>query len=173
MLAVSQQLNPECEHVEGDMRTVRLGRLFDAVLIQDSIGYMTTKDDLSKAIESAFVHCQPGGAALFAPDLVRESFRPFTDCGGRDGEGQALRYLEWGWDPDPNDQTYLVEFVFLLRDRDEPPRVVQDRHTCGLFSRQDWLRIIGKAGFEARALPFEHSKLEPGTHEVFLGCKRN
>src|SRR6185295_7097869 len=29
MLAVSRALNPECEHVEGDMRTVRLGREFD------------------------------------------------------------------------------------------------------------------------------------------------
>ncbi len=26
MLAVSRQLNPECEHIQGDMRTVRLGR---------------------------------------------------------------------------------------------------------------------------------------------------
>ena len=29
MLQVSRALNPECEHVEGDMRTVRLGRQFD------------------------------------------------------------------------------------------------------------------------------------------------
>ena len=26
MLAVSRRLNPDCEHVQGDMRTVRLGR---------------------------------------------------------------------------------------------------------------------------------------------------
>src|SRR6266481_5817924 len=31
MLAVSAQLNPDCEHIQGDMRTVRLGRQFDAV----------------------------------------------------------------------------------------------------------------------------------------------
>src|SRR3972149_1508073 len=30
MLAVSRALNPECEHLEGDMRTLRLGRGFDA-----------------------------------------------------------------------------------------------------------------------------------------------
>ena len=30
MLAVSRALNPECEHLQGDMRTVRLGRRFDA-----------------------------------------------------------------------------------------------------------------------------------------------
>ena len=31
MLAVSRALNPECEHLEGDIRTLRLGRMFDAV----------------------------------------------------------------------------------------------------------------------------------------------
>src|SRR5512140_402509 len=37
MLAVSRQLNPECEHLEGDMRTVRLGRVFDVVLVHDAV----------------------------------------------------------------------------------------------------------------------------------------
>src|SRR5262245_2266287 len=37
MLAVSRELNPECEHIEGDMRSVRLGRLFDGVLVHDAI----------------------------------------------------------------------------------------------------------------------------------------
>ena len=46
MLAVSRRLNPECEHVEGDMRTVRLGRTFDAVFVHDAIAYITTEDDL-------------------------------------------------------------------------------------------------------------------------------
>src|SRR5690349_23802772 len=31
MLAVSRRLNPECAHLQGDMRTLRLGRRFDAV----------------------------------------------------------------------------------------------------------------------------------------------
>ena len=37
MLAVSRELNPECEHLEGDIRTLRLGRTFDAVFIHDAI----------------------------------------------------------------------------------------------------------------------------------------
>src|SRR4051812_5882736 len=35
MLALSRARNPECEHMAGDMRTLRLGRLFDAVLAHD------------------------------------------------------------------------------------------------------------------------------------------
>jgi hypothetical protein len=33
MLDVSRALNPECEHIEGDIRTVRLERSFDAVRV--------------------------------------------------------------------------------------------------------------------------------------------
>src|SRR5262245_43962595 len=40
MLAMSQALNPECEHVLNDMRDLRLGRLFDVVFIHDAIDYM-------------------------------------------------------------------------------------------------------------------------------------
>jgi trans-aconitate methyltransferase len=36
MLALSRGLNPECEHLQGDMRTLRLGRTFDAVLVHDA-----------------------------------------------------------------------------------------------------------------------------------------
>ena len=86
MRAVSRALNPECEHVDGDMRTVRLAREFDAVFVHDAVCYMTTESDLRMAIETAFLHCRPGGAALFAPDFVRENFRPSTDHGGSDEE---------------------------------------------------------------------------------------
>ena len=91
MLAVSQKLNPECEHHVGDMRTVRLNRLFDAVFIHDAIGYMTTLEDLEKAMQTAYVHCRPGGAALFVPDYTRETFRSASHHGGHDGDTQSLR----------------------------------------------------------------------------------
>src|SRR5437867_3703653 len=98
MLAVSHTLVPECEHVQGDMRTIRLGRQFDAVFVHDAIMYMTTDDDLHRAMETAFVHCRPGGAALFAPDFVREKFRPSTEQGVGDDATLSLIYLQWTWD---------------------------------------------------------------------------
>jgi SAM-dependent methyltransferase len=51
MLQVSRLLNPECEHVEDDMRTVRLGRQFDGVFVHDAVCYMTTEADLRQVIE--------------------------------------------------------------------------------------------------------------------------
>ena len=79
MLDVSQKLNPEAEHVLGDMRTLRLGRVFDVVYIHDAIVYMTTEDDLRQAITTAAVHCRPGGLLTIFPDCVRENFVEGTD----------------------------------------------------------------------------------------------
>lgn len=173
MLTVSRALNPECEHVQGDMRTVRLGRQFDAVFVHDAVAYMTTEADLRMAIETAFAHCKPGGAALFAPDAIRETFQPSTDHGGHDDETRGLRYLSWTWDPDPADTTYLTDYAYLLRMPDGTMRVEHDRHVEGLFSRADWLRLLSGAGFEPRAMRFDHSELEPGSCEIFVAAKLN
>ena len=172
MLEVSRELNPELEHLQGDMRTVRLGRAFDAVFVHDAIAYMTTEDDLRKVMATAFVHCRPGGAALFAPDHLRENFRTGTDWGGHDGDGRAARFLEWTWDPDALDTTYTVDYAYLLREADGSVRVVHDRHVEGLFPGATWLRLLDETGFEARAVPVEHSELEPGSYEVLVATRR-
>ena len=171
MLEVSRALNPECEHLQGDMRTVRLGREFDAVFVHDAVTYMTSEADVRQAIATAFVHCRPDGVVLFAPDHVRENFRPGTDHGGHDGADRAMRYLEWTWDPDPADATCIVDYTYVLRERDGEVRVVHDRHLEGLFSRTDWLRWLSEAGFVPQVVPIDHSELEPGSYEVFVGHK--
>lgn len=168
MLGHSRTLNPECEHIEGDLRTLRLGRQFDRVFVHDAICYMTTGRELRQALETAFVHCKPDGAAVFAPDHVRENFQPTTDHGGADGEHRALRYLEWKHDPDPADTTYVVDYAYALRDEDGAVRVEHDRHIEGLFSRDAWLRLLNQVGFEPWAVPFDHSEYA-GELEVFVG----
>jgi SAM-dependent methyltransferase len=171
MVEVSRALNPECEHVVGDMRDVRLGRLFDAVFVHDAVAYLTTLDDLARAAETAFVHCRPGGAALFVPDAIRELFRETTHCGGRDGDARSLRYVQWIWDPDPDDTTYLADFAYLLREGGGVPRVEHDRHVFGLFSRAEWLGVLAGAGFAASAVPLVHSAIPAGTVEMFVARK--
>jgi SAM-dependent methyltransferase len=171
MLQVSRKLNPECEHFEGDMRSVRLGRQFDCVFVHDAVVYMTTEADLRKAIETAYVHCKPGGAALFAPDHVRENFLASTDHGGHDGANRSMRYLEWTWDPDPSDNSYVVDYAYLLRESDGSAHVEWDRHVEGLFARADWLRLLTDVGFQPKSVPVDHSELEPGSYEVFV-CSR-
>ena len=83
MLAMSRLLNPWCPHHVGDMRTVRLGRAFDAVYVHDAVDYMTTEDDLRAAVATAYAHTRPGGVAVFVPDETTESWEAGTDHGGR------------------------------------------------------------------------------------------
>ena len=149
MLAVSRALNPECEHREGDMRTVNLGRTFDAVFVHDAIAYMTSAADLSAAMRTAYRHCRAGGVALFVPDCVRETFVAETRHGGHDGaDGRSLRYLMWTVDPDPAETTYRTDFAIILRDRNGDARVVHDSHIEGIFQRAEWMRSLREAGFD-------------------------
>jgi SAM-dependent methyltransferase len=148
MLDVSRALNPECTHIEGDMRTLRLNRLFDAVFVHDAICYMTSETDLQAAIATAALHCRPGGVALFAPDWVRETYTPDADMGGHDDDsGRGLRYLEWSHPAPPDCHTYAVDYVIVTHDAHGQTEAVLDRHLEGLFLRDDWLRWLRAAGF--------------------------
>ncbi len=151
MLDMSCQINPDCEHLQGDMRTVRLDRTFDVVFVHDAIDYMLTHDDMRQAIQTAFVHCKSGGAALFVPDTVRETFEESTEHGGTDSDedaGRGVRYLEWSYDPDPTDTTYITQYIIAVRDGDQPVQVTHDQHIVGLFALDDWMTLFTDAGFK-------------------------
>lgn len=171
MLALSQTLNPDLEHVQGDMRTLRLGRTFDAVLVHDAVCYITTESDLRQAMETAYIHCRPGGVVIFAPDEVRELFVSSTESGGHDGTGRGLRYLEWAWDPDPTDSLYVVDYAYLFHEDGQPTRSAHDRHVCGLFSRDTWLRLLEEVGLQPTIHPLEHSEVPLGSVEVFVAVR--
>jgi SAM-dependent methyltransferase len=169
MLEVSRRLNPECAHHQGDMRTVRLGRVFDAVFVHDAVDYMTTEADLRQAIETAFVHCRPGGIAVFVPDHTAEIFEADSDHGGTDdADGRGARYLAWSWDPDPSDTSIRTEYAFLLRDADGTVRVAHETHRTGLFRRERWLRLLADAGFESGSVT-EITTEDRTPRELFIG----
>jgi SAM-dependent methyltransferase len=169
MLDVSRRLNPECVHRQGDMRTIRLSQQFDAVLIHDAIDYMADEADLRMAMETAFVHCRPGGLALFMPDDIRETFEEGTDHGGDDAaDGSGVRYLEWDWDPDPGDTWKLTEYAFLLREVDGSIQIVHETHRTGLFTGDVWLRLLSEVGFEAETVT-EVTTEDRTPRELFIG----
>lgn len=163
MLEVNKAVNPECEHVVGDMRTLALGRTFDVVLVHDAIMYATDPASLRATMATAWRHLRPGGVAVFVPDCVKETFVPATTHGGEDGtDGRGLRYLEWSWDPDSTDDTCEVAFAFLLREPDGSVSVELDRHEFGVFSRDAWLGWLHDTGFTAS------SRIDPWGRDVFV-----
>jgi SAM-dependent methyltransferase len=146
MLEQSRRLNPECRHLPGDMRSLRLGESFDAVLVFDAISHMTTVADLFAAMRTARAHLREGGVALFCPDWTAECFASGTSTGGTDGAERGMRYLEWTHPPGDG-STYHADLVYILKERDDEPRVIRDRLTLGLFPRATWRRLLAEAGF--------------------------
>lgn len=171
MLALSAGVNPECAHIAGDMRTMRLGRQFDVVLVHDAIAYMVTEADLQAAIATAYVHTRPGGIALFTPDFTRETFVAGTEHGGcDDDDGRGARYLAWVHEPEPDASTYLVDYAFLLREPDGTVRTAHERHVEGLFPRTAWRTLLAAVGFavgEPAMNPLVHAQ------QVAFLCRRS
>jgi SAM-dependent methyltransferase len=163
MLAVSSQVNPECEHVAGDMRTLQLDRQFDLVMIHDAVMYLTDEASLRAAFANAYRHCRPGGALVILPDNVTETFAPETEPGGEDApDGRGLRYLQWTWDPDPTDTTFRTVWSFLLRDASGRVAVEMDDHLFGMFPRGSWLEWLRAEGFDPT------SRMDPWNRDVFI-----
>jgi SAM-dependent methyltransferase len=167
MLAASRQVNPDCEHVEGDMRTLALARTFDVVLVHDAIMYATTPVDARAVLATAARHCRPGGGIVLVPDFVAETFEADENTGGHEAsDGRGLRYIERKWDPDPADHTYETVYDFVMKQSDGTVRELHEVHTSGLFSRADWLAWLHAAGFDAA------SRIDPWQRDVFVGRKR-
>jgi hypothetical protein len=168
MLAVNRTVNPECEHIRGDMTSLDLGREFDRVLVHDAIMYATEPQSVRATLRTAVRHCRPNGRVVVVPDCVRETFEPSTDHGGEDGpDGRALRYLEWSWDPDPADYTYEVVYALVLREANGEIRFERDVHREGCFPRADWVSWCEEAGFST------HVHHDPWNRDVFIGVRRD
>lgn len=145
MLTVSRGFNPTRTHVQADIRDLRLGRTFDAVLLHDAVMYLTDRDSLRRAFATAAAHLRPGGRFLVLPDVLREDFEEGSVAGGGEDGDRAVRMLEWHWDPDPTDDTYRVDFTWLLREGDAV-RSVHEHHEMGLHSRATYWEAIVDAG---------------------------
>ena len=74
----------------------------------------------------------------------------------------------WSRDPDPSDDTCVVDFAFLLRDG-KTMRGVHDPHTEGLFSRATWVEVLTQAGFAVTATS---SGLGEGHASDLFLCRR-
>ncbi len=150
MLRLARRLNPEVSYRRGDMRSVRLGRLFDGALISDAVAYMRTPRDLARAFATAYQHLKPGGAfvtyAEHTPDRFEQNWtKPIQGRRGRD----EVVFVENRYDPDPRDTTFESTFVFILR-RGGHLTVETDRHELGLFPVATWRRALRHAGFQIR-----------------------
>ena len=155
MLRNSISLNPGVKHHVGDMRSIRLGKTFRAVLIHDAISYMLTEDDLRRTFTTACAHLDHGGVFVVTPDDFRETFHGPRVSHGTNTDGHTeLTLVEYQYDPDPSDTTTESRMFYLIREGEEL-RIEQDRHVFGLFPLQTWLDLMQKAGFTVEKRPYD------------------
>ncbi len=168
MLELSRRLNPAVEHFLGDMRNVRLGRVFDAVLIHDAICYMQTEDELRAAFATSRAHLKQGGLLLVAPDLVRDTFRPnMRLTWSTQKDGVKIRTEEIVRDADPSDSVVESYFTYTITERGVR-RVESDVHVTGLFHISTWTALMQEAGFETERVPLPGDGDGCGEH-LFCG----
>ncbi len=169
MLDLAGQLNPEVDYFLGDMRTVRLGRTFDAVVIADSINYMLGEEDLRSALQTAFAHLAPGGVFCTYVAVNSQNFRQNdTRVSDHSGEGMEITFIENRFDPDPQDTTYENTFVYLIRRQQNQGQleIETDRHLGGLFNLDTWSHCLAETGFEVH-------QTRLGEDVPFFVCRKN
>jgi len=150
MLDLAGQLNPEVTYFSGDMRSVRLEKAFDAVVIADSIDYMLSEEDLRGAFQTAYAHLKAGGVFCTYAGVTRQSFRQNdTRVSTHSGGGMEITFIENRYDPNPQDSTYESTFVYLIRREGSEGQleIETDRHLGGLFDLETWSRCLTETGF--------------------------
>jgi len=145
MLKVARNLNPDVTYLLGDMRTIRIFELYDAVAIPDSIGYMVTFEDLKKTILTAYNHLKPGGVLLIVAHL-REDFKAnnFVYSGSK-GEIN-ITLFENNHILDTTKERYAAVLVYLIRCKGSL-KIYHECHTIGLFSSETWVKLLRNIGF--------------------------
>jgi len=154
MLDIARSLNPEATYHSGDMRTIRLKESFDVVAIPDSIGYMTTKEDLSLAIRTANRHLKPGGVLLITA-LIHEDFNDNNFVYTNSREDVEITLFENNFLPHASGTTYEATYVFLIRQK-EKLEIHSETETIGLFDQATWHEVLRKEGFEIEQKKLEH-----------------
>jgi len=144
MLNKARKAHPDIEYIEGDMRTIRLDRQFDAVAIPDSIDYMASQEDLRQAIQTAVMHLKTGGVLLVVAK-TEEVFQNNNFAYTGEKDGVHVTVLENNFINPFRPHTYEATLVYLIRQQGELT-IHTDHQVLGLFSQAIWDEVFKNAG---------------------------
>jgi ubiquinone/menaquinone biosynthesis C-methylase UbiE len=144
MLDKARHAHPDIEYIEGDMRTIRLDRQFDAVAIPDSIDYMASQEDLQQAIRTAVMHLKTGGVLLVVAK-TEEVFQNNNFAYTGEKDGVHVTVLENNFINPFRPHTYEATLVYLIRQQGELT-IHTDHQVLGLFSQAMWNEVFKNAG---------------------------
>jgi len=152
MLAVAQSRLPGVPLHVADMRTLELGRSFDAVLcLFSSIGYVTEPAEMRSTIGRLAAHVAPGGVLILdgwvRPDLWRDDFRGEPDI-AHDDEVMVVRLAFTR----RNGSITELDMHHLVRTKAGIEHFAES-HRLALTPTADYVSAVESAGLTARVVP--------------------
>jgi 2-polyprenyl-3-methyl-5-hydroxy-6-metoxy-1,4-benzoquinol methylase len=152
----AREAGMKIEFAEGDVRTVRLGRRFDAVLCMFAvIGYQTTNADVAAAFRTVRAHLEPGG--LFVFDVwsgLAVLTQPPVDRVRIEAAGTRFIRLSRPRN-DLAAQCVDVDYTILEIEGSQVLREVEETHRVRYFFPQELTLFLEGAGFAVRRMcPF-------------------
>ena len=131
---------------EGDMRTFRLDRRFDAVVcLFSAIGYMTDAEQLSAAIVTMADHLVGGGVLIVEPWFLPEDWHDgavFAESAEKGGLAVARVSRSWR-----EKGVSVIEMRYAVATGDRTWSFTEI-HRMGLFSTEEQLFVFRRAGLE-------------------------
>ena len=152
MLAVARSRLPGVPFHVADMRTLELGRSFDAVLcLFSSIGYVTEPAEMRSTIGRLAAHVAPGGVLILdgwvRPDEWRDDFRGEPDI-AHDDEVMVVRLAFTR----RNASITELDMHHLVRTKAGIEHF-SESHRLALTPTADYVSAVESAGLAARVIP--------------------
>ncbi|MDX2163755.1 MAG: class I SAM-dependent methyltransferase [bacterium] len=152
LLRIAAERLPGVPLHHADMRTFDLGRQFDVITcLFSAIGYMTTLDDLRRAVSAMAAHLAPGGLLLIEPWLPPDKFHD-----------RKLHLLSA--DPDPETKIVRITrsrveeglsvmyFHYIVATPDGVTLIDETLH-MGLYTDDQYRDALAAAGLEVKHDP--------------------
>lgn len=143
--------NDALEYVQGDVRSVRLGKTFDVVIsLFHVMSYQVTNQDLLAACATAHTHLKPGGTFIFdcwyGPGVLTDP--PAVRM--KELEDEAINVTRIARPViHPNENVVDVNYRVFLRDKNSGTvREINETHRMRYLFHPELEQMLAMSGFE-------------------------
>jgi ubiquinone/menaquinone biosynthesis C-methylase UbiE len=157
------------EFIWGDMVSFDLGRKFDVILcLFSAIGYVRTYPRLARTLRNFARHLKAGGVLIIEPWFTKSNWKAGSVHVLSAQSSDDLKIVRVDYSGIKGDLSVLDERI-LVAERGKGISYYKDRQLLGLFEQDEFLRLMRKAGLEARHLKQSLTRdrgLYIGTNEI-------
>lgn len=146
LLAIARVRVPDVPLHEGDMRTLDLGKTFDAAsCLFSAIGFVGSPEGLDDAAAAFARHLEPGGVLLVEPWIEPDAWMPGRPYAlAANGDGISVGRVTIGGLRDERISTTEMHYAVATADGVEE---WVEHHELYLFTREEMRAAFERAGF--------------------------